>query len=109
MVADAGYDSYENLEWLARHDYVSCIKPRDYEKAKRKARHTDINKARNMEYLVDDDAYICANRRRLNYAYTKKKKSKAGFSYKCWLKQIIIWPTHCIVELKSGLKVDIER
>ncbi|WP_235899035.1 hypothetical protein [Peptostreptococcus porci] len=25
------------------------------------------------------------------------------------LKQIIIWPTHCTVELKSGLKVDIER
>ncbi len=28
---------------------------------------------------------------------------------KRWLKQIIIWPTHCTVELKSGLKVDVER
>lgn len=28
---------------------------------------------------------------------------------KRWLKQITIWPTHCIVELKSGLKVDVER
>ena len=25
------------------------------------------------------------------------------------LKQITIWPTHCTVELKSGLKVDVER
>lgn len=28
---------------------------------------------------------------------------------KRWLKQIIIWPTHCTVEFKSGLKVDVER
>lgn len=28
---------------------------------------------------------------------------------KRWLKQIIIWPDHCTVELKSGLKVDVER
>lgn len=28
---------------------------------------------------------------------------------KRWLKQITIWPTHCTVELKSGLKVDVER
>ena len=28
---------------------------------------------------------------------------------KRWLKQIIIWPTRCTVELKTGLKVDIER
>ena len=28
---------------------------------------------------------------------------------KRWLKQIIIWPAHCTVELKTGLKVDVER
>lgn len=28
---------------------------------------------------------------------------------KRWLKQITIWPTNCTVELKSGLKVDVER
>ena len=28
---------------------------------------------------------------------------------KHWLKQIIIWPTHCTIELKSSLKVDAER
>lgn len=26
-----------------------------------------------------------------------------------WLKQITIWDDHCTVELKSGLKVDVER
>lgn len=28
---------------------------------------------------------------------------------KRWLKQIVIWPTHCTVELKLGLKVVVER
>lgn len=28
---------------------------------------------------------------------------------KRWLKQITVWPDHCTVELKSGLKVDLER
>lgn len=28
---------------------------------------------------------------------------------KRWLKQITVWPDHCTVELKSGLKVDIDR
>ena len=26
-----------------------------------------------------------------------------------WLKQITIYPDHCTVELKSGLKVDVEK
>ena len=28
---------------------------------------------------------------------------------KRWLKQITIWDDHCTVELKSGLKVDVEK
>jgi hypothetical protein len=28
---------------------------------------------------------------------------------KRWLKQITDWPDHCTVELKSGLKIDIDR
>ena len=31
IVADAGYDSYENLVWLEEKGYLSCIKPKDYE------------------------------------------------------------------------------
>lgn len=28
---------------------------------------------------------------------------------KRWLKQITVWPDNCTVELKSGLKVDVNR
>lgn len=81
IVADAGYDSYENLEWLAQHKYLSCITSRNYEKAKHRAWYADISKARNMEYILTDDAYICANGRKLNYAHTRKNTSKSGFKY----------------------------
>lgn len=26
-----------------------------------------------------------------------------------WLKEIVVWDDHCTVELKSGLKIDIDR
>jgi hypothetical protein len=28
---------------------------------------------------------------------------------KRWLKQITVWPDYCTVELKSGLKVNVDR
>ena len=60
VVADAGYDSHENLTWLKNNHYLSCIKPQYYEKAKTRAWANDISKARNMEYIPEEDAFICA-------------------------------------------------
>lgn len=99
IVADAGYDSYENLKWLAEHNYLSCIKPRDYERSKHKAWHTDISKARNMEYILTNDTYICANGRKLSYVHTKKNRSQSGFTYES---KVYICESceHC--ELRAG-------
>ncbi|WP_051018236.1 transposase [Veillonella seminalis] len=36
VVADAGYDSNENLAWLWTHNYKTCIKPSTYEVSKTK-------------------------------------------------------------------------
>lgn len=79
MVADAGYDSHENLTWLKNNHYLSCIKPQYYEKAKTRAWANDISKARNMEYIPEEDAFICAKGRKLNYAFTRNAKNKTGF------------------------------
>lgn len=37
VVADAGYDSNENLAWLWTHNYKTCIKPSTYEVSKTKS------------------------------------------------------------------------
>ncbi len=76
MVADAGYDSHENLTWLKNNQYLSCIKPQYYEKAKTRAWAKDISKARNMEYIPEEDAFICAKGRKLKYALTRNAKTK---------------------------------
>ena len=79
VVADAGYDSHENLTWLKNNQYLSCIKPQYYEKAKTRAWAKDISKARNMEYIPEEDAFICAKGRKLKYALTRNAKNKTGF------------------------------
>ena len=81
IVADAGYDSYENLLWLEEKGYLSCIKPKDYERSKQRKWKTDISKARNMEYLSNEDAFICAKGRKLHYSHRRKSKSKTGFTW----------------------------
>ena len=79
MVADAGYDSHENLTWLKKNYYLSCIKPQYYEKGKTRTWDKDISKARNMEYIPEEDAFICAKGRKLTYAFTHNVKHKTGF------------------------------
>ena len=81
IVADAGYDSYENLLWLEEKGYLSCIKPKDYERSKQRKWKTDIGKARNMEYRSNEDAFICAKGRKLHYSHCRKSKSKTGFTW----------------------------
>ena len=81
IVADAGYDSYENLLWLEEKGYLSCIKSKDYERSKQRKWKTDISKARNMEYLSNEDAFICAKGRKLHYSHRRKSKSKTGFTW----------------------------
>ena len=79
VVADAGYDSHENLIWLKNNHYLSCIKPQYYEKAKTRTWTKDISKARNMEYIPEEDAFTCAKGRKLKYAFTRKAENKTGF------------------------------
>ena len=79
VVADAGYDSHENLAWLKHNQYLSCIKPQYYERQKTKAWTTDISKSRNMQYIPEKDLFICAKGRQLRYAHTRNIKKKTGF------------------------------
>lgn len=81
IVADAGYDSYENLLWLEEKGYLSCIKPKDYERSKQRKWKTDISKAHNMEYLSKEDTFLCAKGRKLYFSHCRKSKSKTGFTW----------------------------
>lgn len=65
IVADAGYESEENYEYLFNNNYTSYIKPQNYEKQKtRKFKH-DISKVENMSFNEETDTYTCANNQKL--------------------------------------------
>ena len=80
VVADAGYDSEENLAWLEGNGYLSVIKPKTYEVNKKRSCARQIGRAENMEYDEDKNEYICAKGRRLRYVGTTTQKNSSGYT-----------------------------
>ena len=88
VVADAGYDSEENLVYLFDHHQNAYIKPATYEKSKTRRYKNDIGLADNMIYSETGDLYICRAGNALYYEYEKVQHTKSGYCrktsvYKC--------------------------
>ena len=79
VIADAGYESEENYNYLSENKQNSYIKPQTYEKSKNKKFKNDISKRENMTYISEDDYYICAFGKKLKPVSTKYRKSKSGY------------------------------
>lgn len=79
VIADAGYESEENYNYLSENKQNSYIKPQTYEKSKNKKFKNDISKRENMTYISEDDCYICAFGKKLKPVSTKYRKSKSGY------------------------------
>ena len=76
IVADAGYESEENYEYLFNNNYTSYIKPQNYESQKTRKFKQDISKVENMKFDKENDTYTCANNQKLTFKYILKKKNK---------------------------------
>lgn len=88
VVADAGYDSEENLVYLYNHHQNAYIKPSTYEKSKTRRYKNDIGLAVNMIYPEFGDLYICHAGKVLYYEYERTQRTKSGYLrktsvYKC--------------------------
>lgn len=79
VVADSGYESEENYDYLYRNNIEAFIKPSNHEQKKKRKYKKDISKKENMRYLIDEDVYICANNRKLKYIKTNCKKTQSGY------------------------------
>ena len=71
IVADAGYDSEENMDWIEKKGSTVCIKPREYEYRKTSAFKKKIGHRSNMVYDADSDTYTCAKGRKLHFVTEK--------------------------------------
>ena len=78
-VLDAGFESEENYSYCEKNEQLAFIKPSNHDQAKKKKYRSDIGKRENMVYEADSDSYICHAGKRIQAAYEKKSKSKAGY------------------------------
>ena len=79
ITGDAGFESEENYTHLEKNGQLAFIKPSNYEQSKTRKYRNDIGRRENMHYDAEMDSYICHIGRRLNVAYERKTKSKAGY------------------------------
>lgn len=79
VVADAGYESEENYEYLKQHGQVSYIKPQNYEKSKTRRWQTNSYLMENMPYDAQTDTYTCPAGNVMRPASVKHSRSKTGY------------------------------
>lgn len=77
IVADAGYESEENYEYLLKNGMISFIKPNNYEISKKHSFQNAIWRRENMAYDAATDSYLCANGKQVKCEGTKKERAGA--------------------------------
>lgn len=88
LIADAGYESEENYDYLKRNNITSYIKPSNYEYSKTRKFQKDMEFRLAMEYDKEKDEYTCKGGRKLKYTENKYKKGFTGYEstikvYRC--------------------------
>ena len=79
VVADAGYESLSNYEYLKINNYVSFIKPIYYEKSKTRKYKKDLNRVENLEYNEEENRLFRKDGLELEFLYYGKDKKTIYF------------------------------
>ena len=88
VVADAGYESEENLKYLEEQRIEAYIKPSDYEQRGTKKRKREIGHRDNMSYVIEKDCYICQNGKEIRQIKEVSRRTSSGYirketQYRC--------------------------
>jgi transposase len=59
QIADAGYGSEENYQYLDRHNIEAYIKPTDFDRRQRRNYTPNAFNSEQLEYDADTDIYLC--------------------------------------------------
>lgn len=78
VVADAGYESEENYNFLESLGIRAMIKPKDYEISKTRRYQREIGRAENMEYHEAGDYYVCRNGKELHRSGQTHPRTTTG-------------------------------
>ena len=88
VIADSGYGSEENYEYLKQNSCESCVKYGTYHKEQTKKHKNNPFLADNMLYDAESDSYTCPNGRKLEHSGSRKYTTEAGYQtrrdiYRC--------------------------
>jgi transposase len=79
VIADAGYGSEENYQYLENRKAVAVVKYSMYRKEQSRKWNEDIWKTENWPYDEQEQYYVCPNGKRLTYQGSKQGKTNAGY------------------------------
>ena len=79
VIADSGYGSEENYEYLKERDIEGYVKYNYFHKEQKKSFKKEIYRVENLQYDEEKDEYICPKNRRLRYQGTQTDYSKLGY------------------------------
>ena len=79
IIADAGYESSENYQYLEEHGQKSFIKPTNYEISKTRAYKADKYSIEHMQYDDESDCFICENGEILRFCREEIKTTANGY------------------------------
>lgn len=79
IIADAGYGSEENYDYLREEKVESYVKYNTYDREKSRKWRKDVLRIQNWLYLLDSDEYVCGYGRYLSFAYERKQRSDKGY------------------------------
>ena len=78
-IADSGYGSEENYEYLKEKGIESFVKYNYFHKEQKRSFKKEIYRVENLKYDTNKDEYICPNNKRLKFKETQSKRSKRGY------------------------------
>jgi transposase len=79
LVADAGYGSEENYEYLENNDVEAFVKYQYFHKEQSKKWRTDPYRTENLPYDEKSDSYTCPMGQQMNFIKEKIKITDNGF------------------------------
>lgn len=79
IIADAGYGSEENYEYLQEKELRSYVKYNTFHKEASKKWKSDLTKVQNFKYDHENDEYICEYGRTLVFLYEQHRQSENGY------------------------------
>ena len=80
-VADAGYGSLENYDYLSEHQIENFVKYNWFHKEQTKKFKTDISRVENLYYDEEGDYFICPMGQRMLLVDTDWRERETGYKY----------------------------